>query len=76
MCLGDRVVVGVTNNMAGTNVAIHWHGLHQVETPWADGVGMVTQCAIHEGNSFRYIYKATEVGTHFWHCHTGIYIFQ
>lgn len=74
MCLGDQVIVDVANHMAGANVAIHWHGIHQVATPWSDGVPMVTQCPIHDSNSFRYNFIATEVGTHFWHCHSGTFL--
>lgn len=41
VCKDDRIIVDVTNNMAGEEVTMHWHGLHQNDTPWFDGVPMV-----------------------------------
>lgn len=56
--------------MHGLELVIHWHGLHQRGTQYYDGVPYVTQCPIHEGNSFRYQFD-TNAGTHFWHAHSG-----
>jgi FtsP/CotA-like multicopper oxidase with cupredoxin domain len=71
VCKNDVIVVDVTNAMAGTAATIHWHGLHQRETPWMDGVPYVTQCPIQFGTTFRYHFYATEPGTQFYHSHTG-----
>lgn len=71
VCIGDEVIVDLENRLSGANSAIHWHGLHQRKTPWSDGVPMVTQCPIQNDNSFRYFFYASEVGTHYWHCHSG-----
>ena len=73
VCLGDRVVVDVTNNMLGRTTAIHWHGVFQKGSQYMDGVPMVTQCAIHESDTFRYDFIANNEGTHFWHSHDGKY---
>lgn len=73
VCKGDRIIVDVTNHMAGQGLAIHWHGLHQEKTPWMDGIGMVSQCPIHTGNTFRYSFYASEAGTHAWHAHSGVH---
>lgn len=67
VCKGDRIIVDVTNHMAGQELTIHFHGLHQKGTPWYDGVAMITQCPINSGDSFRYIFMATEAGTHFYY---------
>jgi FtsP/CotA-like multicopper oxidase with cupredoxin domain len=40
-----------------------------------DGVPMVTQCSIHEGDTFRYDFIANNEGTHFWHSHDGKYTY-
>ncbi|GFG33407.1 hypothetical protein Cfor_01834 [Coptotermes formosanus] len=69
VCLRDRVIVDITNNMAGRTTAIHWHGLFQRGSQYMDGVPMVTQCSIHEGDTFRYDFIANNEGTHFWHSH-------
>lgn len=38
VCQNDLTVVDVTNEMGGTSSTIHWHGIHQRETPYFDGV--------------------------------------
>lgn len=73
VCKNDRVIVDVTNHMHGSEVTIHWHGPHQKETPWMDGVPMVTQCPISSGNTFRYAFNARESGTQYYHAHTGLH---
>lgn len=72
-CKNDRIIVDVANNMAGQELSFHWHGLHQRNSPWFDGVPMVTQCPIFHGNSFRYIFNAFEAGTHLYHAHSGVH---
>ena len=49
-------------------VSIHWHGIHPVDTPWTDGVG-VTQAGIRPGENFTYNFRAWPAGTHYWHSH-------
>lgn len=71
MCQNDQIVVELENRLTGAGLAVHWHGLHQRETPWMDGVPMVTQCPIPSGDTFRYVMNAREPGTHFWHAHSG-----
>ena len=66
-----RVIVDVTNNLRSQVTSIHWHGMHQKNTPWMDGVGYITQCPIEPGASFRYIFEATPSGTFWYHSHTG-----
>ena len=68
---GAIVVVDVINNLATEETSIHWHGMHQRNTPWMDGVGYITQCPIEAGASFRYIFRATPSGTHWYHSHSG-----
>lgn len=64
-------MVDVENQMQGTSSTIHWHGLHQYETPFMDGVPFITQCPIPFSTEFRYAFKATEPGTQFYHSHSG-----
>ena len=68
---GATVVVDVTNNMFTEETSVHWHGMHQRNTPWMDGVGYITQCPIEAGSSFRYIFEATPSGTFWYHSHSG-----
>ncbi|KAH8376771.1 hypothetical protein KR093_001265, partial [Drosophila rubida] len=72
VCQGDQVVVDVKNNLLGESTTIHWHGLHQKQTPYMDGVPHITQCPISPHATFRYSFPADNSGTHFWHSHTGM----
>ncbi|XBI36680.1 hypothetical protein VPH35_122153 [Triticum aestivum] len=66
---GDRVVVRVTNRVAH-NVTLHWHGIRQLRTGWADGPAYVTQCPIQTGQSYVYDFTVTgQRGTLWWHAH-------
>ncbi|KAG7091761.1 hypothetical protein E1B28_008162 [Marasmius oreades] len=48
---------------------IHWHGLTQDFTNWADGTASVTQCPISPNASFEYDFKAHHAGTFWYHSH-------
>ncbi|KAK9055330.1 hypothetical protein SSX86_026413 [Deinandra increscens subsp. villosa] len=65
----DTVVVKVVNHVK-YNVSIHWHGVRQLRTGWADGPAYITQCPIQPEST--YIYKFTltgQRGTLWWHAH-------
>lgn len=68
---GQDVVIHVRNKMKSEGTTIHWHGLHQRDTPWMDGVAYVTQCPIQPGASFTYRFKADPAGTFWYHSHLG-----
>lgn len=72
VCLGDKIVVDVQNSLLGETTTIHWHGLHQRQTPYMDGVPLISQCPISQEQTFRYKFYADNAGTHFWHSHTGV----
>ncbi|KAF5271888.1 hypothetical protein FQA39_LY18812 [Lamprigera yunnana] len=71
VCGNDTVIVDVENHIPGASVTIHWHGILQRNSQHYDGVPFVTQCPILEDTSFRYQWLASNVGSHFWHSHTG-----
>jgi iron transport multicopper oxidase len=52
--LGDTVQVNVNNKLGNESCTIHWHGLLQKGTPFADGPEGVTQCGIPPGKSYTY----------------------
>lgn len=70
MCKGDTIVVDVKNSMPGRSTAVHWHGFKMKDNKYMDGVPMVTQCPIFDGQIFRYTFIA-ERGLHFFHSHDG-----
>ncbi|KAF7796438.1 hypothetical protein EIP86_007615 [Pleurotus ostreatoroseus] len=54
-----NVLDELTNSTMLKSTAIHWHGLFQHGTNWADGVASVTQCPITTGDSFVYQFQPT-----------------
>ncbi|CAH1445944.1 unnamed protein product [Lactuca virosa] len=66
---GDTVLVRVVNHVK-YNVSIHWHGIRQLRTGWADGPAYITQCPIQPGQNYVYNFTITgQRGTLFWHAH-------
>ncbi|MQL91525.1 hypothetical protein Taro_024138 [Colocasia esculenta] len=68
---GDTLVVNVVNR-ARYDVTIHWHGVRQMRTGWADGPEFVTQCPIRPGGSYTYRFTVEgQEGTLWWHAHSS-----
>ncbi|KAJ6814577.1 laccase-25-like precursor [Iris pallida] len=68
---GDTVIVHVNNN-SPYNITIHWHGIYQLLTAWADGPNYITQCPIVPGRSYTYNFTITgQAGTLWWHAHVS-----
>ncbi|GAV76566.1 Cu-oxidase domain-containing protein/Cu-oxidase_2 domain-containing protein/Cu-oxidase_3 domain-containing protein [Cephalotus follicularis] len=66
---GDRLVIKVVNHVT-YNVTLHWHGVRQLRSGWADGPAYITQCPIQTGQSYVYSFSVTgQRGTLFWHAH-------
>ncbi|XP_065678987.1 LOW QUALITY PROTEIN: uncharacterized protein LOC100210525 isoform X1 [Hydra vulgaris] len=68
---GQLLIIQVTNNLLSDSITIHWHGLHQVGTPFMDGVAYITQCPIAAGQTFTYRFYAKPKGTFWYHSHIG-----
>ncbi|KAK1321560.1 Laccase-3 [Acorus calamus] len=68
---GDTLVVNVVNR-AIYDVTLHWHGVRQMRTAWADGPEFVTQCPIRPGGSYTYRFTIDgQEGTLWWHAHSS-----
>ncbi|KMT06335.1 hypothetical protein BVRB_7g160170 [Beta vulgaris subsp. vulgaris] len=66
---GDRLEITVINHVK-YNVTVHWHGVRQLRSGWADGPAYITQCPIQSGQSYVYNFTITgQRGTLFWHAH-------
>ncbi|KAI7998217.1 Laccase-17 [Camellia lanceoleosa] len=66
---GDTVLVKVTNHVQN-NITMHWHGIRQLRSGWADGPAYITQCPIQTGQTYVYKFTITgQRGTLFWHAH-------
>ncbi|GMH12335.1 hypothetical protein Nepgr_014176 [Nepenthes gracilis] len=67
---GDTLVIKATN-YGKYNITLHWHGIRQMGTPWADGPEYVTQCPIRPGGSYTYRFTIeNQEGTLWWHAHS------
>nr|AFV15794.1 laccase [Leucocoprinus sp. Tra.sp1.C\ len=65
-----NVIDDLTDTTMLRSTSIHWHGMFQNGTAWADGTSGVTQCPISPGNSFLYQFTATDqAGTFWYHSH-------
>ncbi|EPS65618.1 hypothetical protein M569_09159, partial [Genlisea aurea] len=65
----DTLHVRVINS-SPYNISIHWHGIRQLRTGWADGPAYITQCPIRPGHSYVYNFTiAGQRGTLLWHAH-------
>ncbi|CAG9803373.1 unnamed protein product [Chironomus riparius] len=71
VCKHDIIIVDVFNEAEGIATSIHWHGMKQMGTQFSDGVPYLTQCPIPYFSNYRYIFYADDVGTHFYHSHSG-----
>ncbi|XP_069675250.1 uncharacterized protein [Periplaneta americana] len=69
VCEGDVVVVDVESHLPGLEMSLHWHGQLQKGSQYMDGVPMITQCPILSDTPFRYKFRASNPGTHFYHSH-------
>ncbi|KHN12945.1 laccase-7-like [Glycine soja] len=68
---GDTLVVHANNN-SPYNITLHWHGIFQILTAWADGPESVTQCPIRPGGKYTYRFNITgQEGTLWWHSHSS-----
>jgi FtsP/CotA-like multicopper oxidase with cupredoxin domain len=63
---GDRVRIYVTNKLPAATT-VHWHGV--LVPNGMDGVGGLTQRAIHPGETFRYEFTLRQHGTFMYHSH-------
>ncbi|KAK7372671.1 hypothetical protein VNO80_06058 [Phaseolus coccineus] len=69
---GDTLHIAVTNKLVTEGTVIHWHGIRQYGTPWADGTASISQCAIAPGETFHYRFTVDKAGTYFYHGHYGM----
>ncbi|CAI9106126.1 OLC1v1005195C1 [Oldenlandia corymbosa var. corymbosa] len=62
----------VTNKLENEGTVIHWLGITQIGTPWADGTAFISQCPTKSGESFIYDFIVPKAGTYFYHGHLGM----
>ncbi|TFK34058.1 laccase [Crucibulum laeve] len=65
-----NIIDSLTDNTMLRSTSIHWHGIFQKSTNWADGAAFVSQCPIAANNSFLYDFTVPEqAGTYWYHSH-------
>ncbi|MFC4588208.1 multicopper oxidase family protein [Sphaerisporangium corydalis] len=64
---GDLVEVRLRNSDIAAGVTLHWHGYDVASGE--DGVPGLTQEAVLPGREFVYRFRATQVGTYWYHTH-------
>ncbi|GLT37540.1 hypothetical protein SLA2020_118510 [Shorea laevis] len=68
---GDTVIIHVFNK-SPYNITLHWHGIFQKLSGWADGPSMVTQCPIQPEHQYTYKFRIIkQEGTLWWHAHAS-----
>ncbi|KAF6176900.1 hypothetical protein GIB67_030583, partial [Kingdonia uniflora] len=65
---GDTVIVELKNGLLTEKVAIHWHGIRQIGTPWSDRTEGLTQCPITPRDTFVYQFVVDRL----YHAHYGM----
>ncbi|KIK78247.1 laccase [Paxillus rubicundulus Ve08.2h10] len=70
----DQFVIQVFNRLTDDTMpldtSIHWHGISQSKSNWADGVAYVTQCPIHPHKAFEHRFTPIgQTGTYWYHSH-------
>ncbi|XP_043281770.1 laccase-4-like isoform X2 [Venturia canescens] len=71
VCENDILVVDVVNRLPGKTASVHWGGQSQIESPFMDGVPLITQCPIPSYTTFQYKFRASSPGTHLWRAHSA-----
>jgi FtsP/CotA-like multicopper oxidase with cupredoxin domain len=70
--LNSTVRITTKNNLLQESISIHWHGQSQKNSFYMDGVARLTQCSIGPGETYVYTFTASEIGTHWYHSHSGV----
>ncbi|KAJ8592036.1 laccase [Rhizopogon salebrosus TDB-379] len=74
---GDTFSINVINNLTDNTMfkvtSVHWHGIYQNGTNYADGTSFVTQCPIAPDHSFLHTFSAPgQAGTYWYHSHYSV----
>ncbi|KAG2062736.1 laccase, partial [Suillus decipiens] len=74
---GDNFSIEVVNELKDETMfkstSVHWHGIFQNRTNYADGTSFVTQCPIAQNHSFLHKFSApNQAGTYWYHSHYSV----
>jgi iron transport multicopper oxidase len=74
---GDHFDIEVVNDLTDDSMfrvtSVHWHGIFQNGTNYADGTSFVTQCPVTPNHSFLHSFSAqNQAGTFWYHSHYSV----
>ncbi|KAG2047768.1 laccase [Suillus hirtellus] len=74
---GDKFEIDVVNKLYDDSMfqvtSVHWHGINQNKTNYADGASNITQCPITPDHSFSYSFSdPNQAGTFWYHSHYSV----
>ncbi|KAG1888709.1 laccase [Suillus subluteus] len=74
---GDNFSILVANELTDTSMytvtSVHWHGIYQNGTSYADGTSTITQCPIAQNQSYLQSFSAQDqAGTFWYHSHYSV----
>ncbi|KAG1745757.1 laccase [Suillus lakei] len=74
---GDSFAIEVVNQLEDETMfkstSVHWHGIYQNGTNYADGTSFVTQCPIAQNHSFLHTFSVpNQAGTYWYHSHYSV----
>ena len=69
---GDKVQVTVCNYLDTNGTGLHFHGVRQLNTAYADGAISQTECPIAPGDCHTYKWTATQHGSSWYHSHYSL----
>lgn len=75
LTVGEEAVIHLVNHMEQQSTTLHFHGVLQRGSPWADGTRGINQCPVQpKGGRYTYRFFANEAGTHWYHSHVDYQI--
>ncbi|KAF8131812.1 laccase [Boletus edulis] len=68
-----ELVNGLTDDSMSLETAVHFHGMFQRKSNWADGATSVTQCPLRQKETFVQKFNTTgQTGTYWYHSHYAV----
>lgn len=67
----DRLEIYLTNNLENRSTSLHFHGLFQHNTNYADGPEFATNCPLPSGHTILYNFTVEQSGMYWYHAHSG-----
>ncbi|KAF8553019.1 laccase [Imleria badia] len=60
----------LTDNTMPLETSVHWHGIFQRKSNWAEGTAYISQCPIRQQQAFEHRFTVTgQSGTYWYHSH-------